>query len=110
MSPFTSNKQNIEADQLSRSVSNDNDSLKAPMCVESSGDLVKRIVTSKEWTHLTCYERQGLKAILELFDHLPRSKWSVPVDIPNPLELLDDTRVRLLIAKFLSISYECCAQ
>ena len=49
----------------------------------------------EEWTHLTCYERRGLRDILDLFKHLPRNKWNVPLDIINPLELLEDSKVSL---------------
>lgn len=47
-----------------------------------------------KWTHLTEFELNGLKILVEKLDSLPENKKCVPEGIENPQALLDDMKVR----------------
>lgn len=46
------------------------------------------------WVHLTSYELEGLKAIVEHLENLPAEQQCIPRGIHNPEELIKDLRVR----------------
>lgn len=48
---------------------------------------------SGKWTHLTEFELNGLKALVEKLESLPETKKCVPEDIEDPQALLDDMKV-----------------
>uniref|UniRef100_A0A9J8CPT1 Lysine-specific demethylase 2B n=1 Tax=Cyprinus carpio carpio TaxID=630221 RepID=A0A9J8CPT1_CYPCA len=50
---------------------------------------------SGKWTHLTEFEINGLKALVEKLESLPETKKCVPEGIEDPQALLDDVKVVL---------------
>uniref|UniRef100_A0A672P3V1 Lysine-specific demethylase 2B n=1 Tax=Sinocyclocheilus grahami TaxID=75366 RepID=A0A672P3V1_SINGR len=50
---------------------------------------------SGKWTHLTEFELNGLKALVEKLESLPETKKCVPEGIEDPQALLDDVKVVL---------------
>ncbi len=48
---------------------------------------------SGKWTHLTEFELNGLKALVEKLESLPETKKCVPEGIEDPQALLDDVKV-----------------
>uniref|UniRef100_A0A8C2A808 Lysine-specific demethylase 2B n=1 Tax=Cyprinus carpio TaxID=7962 RepID=A0A8C2A808_CYPCA len=50
---------------------------------------------SSKWTHLTEFEINGLKALVEKLESLPETKRCVPEGIEDPQALLDDVKVVL---------------
>lgn len=46
-----------------------------------------------KWTHLTEFELNGLRTLLEKLESLPENKKCVPLGIENPQALLDDMKV-----------------
>lgn len=48
---------------------------------------------SGKWTHLTEFELNGLKALVEKLESLPETKKCVPEGIDDPQALLDDMKV-----------------
>jgi hypothetical protein len=49
------------------------------------------------WVHLTTFELEGLKAIMEYLEGLPAERQKVPHDIRDPIELIKDLKVRPLV-------------
>lgn len=47
-----------------------------------------------EWIHLTEFEINGLKRLVEKLESLPEHKREVPEGLENPLGLLEDMKVR----------------
>jgi len=45
------------------------------------------------WVHLTTFELEGLKAIVEYLEGLPLERQKVPHDIRDPVELIKDLKV-----------------
>ncbi len=48
---------------------------------------------SGKWTHLTEFELNGLKALVEKLESLPETKKCIPEGIEDPQALLDDVKV-----------------
>ncbi|CAN9504885.1 unnamed protein product [Ophioblennius macclurei] len=48
-----------------------------------------------KWTHLTEFELDGLKALVDKLESLPENKKCVPVGIENPQALLEDVKLLL---------------
>lgn len=50
--------------------------------------------SQNKWTHLTEFELNGLRTLVEKLESLPENKKCVPEGIENPQALLDDMKVR----------------